>query len=284
MGIRTLCISDIHVDINRSYPVMETLADYAMRKETECILIAGDICEDVYKVREQMQWLKEWTGARVYYVPGNHDLWHTKESGLTTDEIYRLYCEDENCLCGKQMVIGEHIVLGDVGWYDYSFGSPEYTRGQYDGMEHEGRTWQDKYYNDWTVDNIGRNEWFLKRMEGQLEKALDYMKQENSRSGVDVIKEIAVMTHMLPHRAFTVPVDDKPMWRFFNAFLGSEALGRLYEKYPVDYALCGHVHYRHEFTENGIRYMCRCLNYASEWQGDKDIGTQLEQAAGFIEL
>lgn len=280
MGIRTLCISDIHVDINRSYPVMEALAEYAIQKEAECILIAGDICEDVYKVREHVQWLKKQTGVQVYYVPGNHDLWHTKESKVTTDEIYKLYCEDENCLCGKQVRVGKHIVLGNVGWYDYSFGSSEYTRKQYDGMEHGGRVWQDKYYNDWTVDNTGRNEWFLEQIKGQLVKAAEYMKQENGGE----IQGIVVVTHMLPHRAFTVPVDDKPMWKFFNAFLGSEALGKLCEQYPVDYALCGHVHYRHEFTEKGIRYMCRCLNYASEWWGSKEIQTQIEQAAGFIEL
>lgn len=284
MAIKTLCISDIHVDINREHPVMETLADYAMQKEAKCILIAGDICEDVYKVMEQIRWLKERTGIHVYYVPGNHDLWHSKDSTLTTDEIYRLYCEDGNCLCGKQVVVGEHIVLGDAGWYDYSFGSSEYSCDQYDGMEYEGRTWQDKYYNDWTVDNKGRNAWFLERMEKQLKNAVEYMKQENSSCGMNKIKGIVSVTHMLPHRAFTVPVDDKPMWKFFNAFLGSEALGRLYEQYPVDIALCGHVHYRNEFVEKGIRYMCRCLNYASEWQGNKDIEVQFEQAAGFIEL
>ncbi|MGN1187690.1 MAG: metallophosphoesterase [Lachnospiraceae bacterium] len=280
MAVKTLCISDIHVDINRSYPVMEALAQYAIQKKAECILIAGDICEDVYKVREHVQWLKKQTGVQVYYVPGNHDLWHTKESNVTTDEIYKLYCEDENCLCGKQVRVGKHIVLGDVGWYDYSFGSSEYTRKQYDGMEHGGRVWQDKYYNDWTGDNTGRNEWFLERLKGQLEKAAEYMKQENDGE----IQGIAVVTHMLPHRGFTVPVDDKPIWKFFNAFLGSGALGELCEQYHVDYALCGHVHYRHEFTEKGIRYMCRCLNYASEWWGSKEIQTQIEQAAGFIEL
>lgn len=302
MGIKTLCISDIHVDINRAYPVMETLADYAVRRQAECILIAGDICENVYKVMEEVQTLKRLSGVQVYYVPGNHDLWHTKESTLTTDEIYKLYCQDENCLCGKQIIVGEHIVLGDVGWYDYSFGSKEFTLEQYNKMEYEGRVWQDKYYNDWAEDNIGRNKWFLERMEERLVKATEYICQKGKEAycgqndgnegenhgGNDgeqvAARKIAVMTHMLPHRAFTVPVEDKPMWRYFNAFLGGESWGRLYERYPVDYALCGHVHYRHEFIENGIRYMCRCLNYATEWLGDKKVSAQLESAVGFIEL
>lgn len=274
---RTLVISDIHTDINKAYPVVEELTAYARRQQAECILIAGDICENIYTVMETVKRLKKEAKAEVYYVPGNHDMWHTEQIKLGTDEIYKLFSQDENCLCGKQVRVGNHIVIGDIGWYDYSFGDKEFTKEDFDRMEHDGRVWQDRFYNDWTKDNIGKTRWFLERLEERFKAALQ---EADGREPLS----IAVVTHMLPHKAYTVPTKERPMWKYFNAFLGSGELGALYRKYPVEYAICGHVHYRHDFTENGIQYMCRCLNYASEWWGEKDVKTQIRQAASVIEL
>ena len=300
---RTLVISDIHTDVNGAYPVVEELAAYAVKEQAECLLIAGDICENVYAVMDTVRKLKKDTGAEVYYVPGNHDMWRSGQIRLNTDEIYELFCQDENCLCGKQVRVGEHIIVGDIGWYDYSFGDKEFRKEEFDRLEQDARVWQDKYYNGWTKDNIGKNKWFLARIEDRLQAAAkelagadaenaaagsaDAGNEEAGNAGGSAKKDerrIVAMTHMIPHRAYTVPTNDRPMWKYFNAFLGSEELGKLYRRYPVGYALCGHVHYRHDFAEGKIQYMCRCLNYASEWWGEKDVRTQIKQAAALIEL
>ena len=41
------------------------------------------------------------------------------------DEIYQKFLEDEHCLSGRCYETDKHIIIGDVGWYDYSFGNQE---------------------------------------------------------------------------------------------------------------------------------------------------------------
>ena len=66
----------------------------------------------------------------------------------TTEEIDRIYREDLRCLSGKPVILekdGRQLALvGDVGWYDYSMASPEYSRDVLDGMMMDGRTWHDE--------------------------------------------------------------------------------------------------------------------------------------------
>ena len=192
----------------------------------------------------------------VYYVPGNHDMWNKNCPECTTEEIDRIYREDLRCLSGKPVILekdGRQLALvGDVGWYDYSMASPEYSRDVLDGMMMDGRTWQDKLYNQWTEDNQKQMFRCLKQLEKQLKDCGSL--------------PVLAVTHMLPVKDFCVP--EKPdgiKWGFFNAFLGSTALEELYKKYPVRYAVCGHVHYRSTVERDGIRHICPCLGYHTEW-------------------
>ncbi len=63
--------------------------------------------------------------------------------------------------------------------------------------------------------------------------------------------------------------------------MGSRKLGELYTRYPVEVAVCGHVHYRKTLEKEGITWLCRCLNYHTEWrpQDGETLREQLEKAA-----
>ncbi|MFV0412999.1 MAG: hypothetical protein ACK5L3_06960 [Oscillospiraceae bacterium] len=56
-------------------------------------------------------------------------------------------------------------------------------------------------------------------------------------------KRLIAVTRMVGHPAFVVP-ETRPNWDYFNAFLGSARYGPLYQKYEVEYAIIGHVHFR----------------------------------------
>ena len=144
-------------------------------------------------------------------------------------------------------------------------------------MRHDGRTWQDSLKNQWTADNIGRTSIQLKRLEQQLQQV----------KGMPAI----VMTHMIPIREFCVPAD-RIMWRYFNAFLGSEAFGRLFERYQVVCSISGHVHYRKQILHGETRYLCPCLGYYTEWPGIAahipggriDLDWQIENTVQWMEI
>ena len=154
---------------------------------------------------------------------------------------------------GKTVTIhadqGDLALVGDVGWYDYSFAEEGFSEEELYEMTAEGRVWHDHWYNPWTKDNRGQTRRRLALLEEAMKEAGDL--------------PIIAVTHMLPVKAFTVP--PKGMWRLFNGYLGTPALQALYLKYPVRIAVCGHVHYRSRVFVDNIRHICPCLGYAAEW-------------------
>ncbi len=271
--MKTAVISDIHIDINKEYDVLGGIAEYVRRHAVELLLIAGDITSTPAQTIEAVQSLEELSGAKVLYVPGNHDMWNKDSAYESNDKIYEMYLADGHCLSGKTFETDKHVIIGDVAWYDYSFGNHEkFTHEAFEQMTYEGRTWQDSLFNTWSAKNKERCQWFLERFTRLID--------ESKGKG----KEIVLMTHMISHEAFAVPESMNHIWSYFNAFLGSRELTRLCAEKQVKYSICGHVHYRNTFTENGVTWMCRCLNYHTEWLGEKDVQSQIEEAMEMIEL
>ena len=249
-------ISDLHIDINKDFPILNLTAQAAEAQSVDALVIAGDISESPDQTIQAMSEMQRLCSFPVYYVPGNHDMWNKNCPERTTEAIDRMYKEDKYCLSGKSVILEKHgqklALVGDVGWYDYSMASPEYTKAQLDAMTMDDRTWQDKLFNQWTSNNQAQMQTVLEQLEEQL-KACGNL-------------PVLAVTHMLPVKDFCVP--EKPegiKWGFFNAFLGSTALEALYTKYSVKYAVCGHVHFRKCIERDGIRHICPCLGYHTEW-------------------
>ena len=257
-------ISDLHADINRDYPLMELLAEEAGSRHLDVLAIAGDISEtpafSLAWIRDLASRLEDGCGCRLYYVPGNHDLWNKNCTDRTADAIYEDYCRDPRCLSGRYTVLGGKggsriFLMGDTGWYDYSFAGKDYTKDQLDQMTLGGRTWQDRKFNIWTEDNAGRTEWFHQRLRQTA---------ASCRAQMGDGDRLVILTHMLPRREFCVPAQ-KPGWDYFNAFLGSASLADEILQAGACISVCGHVHYRASFTESGVRWICPCLGTFDEW-------------------
>ncbi len=276
--MRVAVISDLHLDENQAYPVLERLAEMLSAERANLVLVAGDITECVDVTIDVMDLFEELCGCPVYYVPGNHDLWREERDTRTTDEIYQMFVDDFRCLSGKTQVIrcktGNFALVGDVGWYDYSFANEAFSEEDLRLMQYDGRTWQDKLKNQWTDDNLSCCEMQLERLEKQLKEAGSL--------------PIIAVTHMLPIREFCVP-ESREMWKYFNGFLGSKKLGELFEKYNVKVSVSGHVHYRKEVMHGNTRYICPCLGYSKEWklyneEHGSNLMWQLRDSVRWIEM
>ena len=274
--MRVALISDLHTDINEAYPVAELTVEAAKELSADALIIAGDISETPERTAREMKKMAEMSDFPVFYVPGNHDMWKKNCPGKSTEEIYREYREDPRCLSGKGPVLirerapagpeeagpaggaGGLLVLGDIGWYDYSFASESFSRDELDAMTRNGRTWQDKLYNDWTADNPAAMERALEEL------AAGFARIGERREREEEIPPVLAVTHMLPVKEFLVP-ENQGDWSYFNAFLGSRRLGKLFSHCGARWAVCGHVHYRMECEKDGVRYICPCLGYYTEW-------------------
>lgn len=267
-------ISDIHLNISSEYPVLDTVGRIALENNADILVIAGDIEENYHKAIEAVATLNE-RYLRTYYVPGNHDLWCVPGEDLTNDDIYAIYAEDDNCLVDNSIrVNAETILIGDVGWYDYSLALETFPLDELEAMKRNGRVWQDSFKNIFTKDNYRKTEYMLNKLEAQL------MKYREVRNKI-------VVTHMIPIKEFRVPASMKD-WSYFNAFLGSLRFGELFERYDVSLSVSGHVHYRKEVIHNSTRYFCPCLGYSREWVltdvAPEDVEAQVRDAMMFYTL
>lgn len=256
-------ISDIHIDINKDYNIINPIIECVNKSGASALLIAGDVSDDYQKTIDTVANVKKQLGVPVYYVPGNHDMWSDNFKITSTQSIYEAFEKDSNCLLHGSVQLDEDTTLiGDIGWYDYSFGDTKFATEDFEQMNYMDRTWQDKLKNQWTEDNLARSEKVLQSLENQLKRVKT--------------KRIIVMTHMVPIKEFTV-TNPNEMWRYFNAFLGSSKLHELYRRYNVTHAICGHIHYRKRIIKDGITYICPCLNYATEWER-KDVMKEIEES------
>ncbi|MFD0714209.1 metallophosphoesterase [Paenibacillus sp. GCM10027626] len=268
--MKAAVISDLHVDMNEGHPVIAALCEAVKRQEIELLIVAGDLANHYEQSLAAIRDIREGSGAQVLFVPGNHDYWSIDDPQHDTWATYRHFQQTEGCLSGGAYAPNEDwIIIGDSGWYDYSFGTADYTEAEYDAMKLGERTWKDSLFVNWGRSNKEIHRYFYEKMAAEL--------------ALHQGKKVILVTHMLTDARFTVPVERKP-WDYFNAFLGSEQYGELYARYDVRYSIMGHVHYRRTVTAGATQLICPCLGYNHEWHNGGEARQEVEHALQVVEL
>ena len=265
-------LSDIHVDLEDSDPqkLLHGFVEAIKISQVEVMIIAGDVANDFEITLRFLAQLEAASGVRCLFVPGNHDIWNEKHPDKTAWETYEgLMAFGGNLAREPVELTDQWVVIGDLGWYDYSLGSPDCTVAEYDRMQIHGRLWQDKIKAVWGRSTIEMHQYFYDKLEKQLERYQD--------------KHIILVTHVLPIIDFSVQPPDR-LWQYLNAFLGSRQYGELALKYNVRYSISGHVHYRRQVQYENTTFICNCLNYASQWIDNDDPVVEVQRAFKTIEI
>ena len=271
-------LSDIHVDLNGGQAVINGLLAAMLRRDVEVMVIAGDVSSDYRVTLDSLEQLQERSGIRIVFVPGNHDIWNEAHPEITAWQAYEaLESFPGNLTAGPQEIAGGWRIIGDLGWYDYSFGGSQYSREDFDRMQIGERIWQDRIKAIWDRHTLEMHRTFYEKLDDQLKRA------EAGRVSDPHHRKIILVTHVLPRKEFTVQRPD-PEWVYLNAFLGSPEYGELALDHGVRYSICGHVHYRKEVTVKGTRFICNCLGYMDEWMWSRDPATEIDRAFLTLEL
>jgi putative phosphoesterase len=233
---------------------VDGLVSAIVDQQVDGVIIAGDVANDYVLTLSTLRNIETVTGRRCLFVPGNHDIWNEHHPHQDAWQIYEgLRQFQGNLANGPIKLRGHWVVIGDLGWYDYSFGSTEFAVRDFDRMKIDNRLWEDKVKAVWGKPTLEIHRYFYDKLERQLK----------AYQGQDII----FVTHVLPHRFFTVQQPNRH-WRYLNAFLGSRQYGELALRYSVRYAICGHVHYRKEMALHQTKFICNCLNYSDQWLND----------------
>jgi len=265
-------LSDLHIDLEHPKPdkVLEGLVAAIKDHSVDILIIAGDIANNYELSLHVLYCIEEMSGIRCLFVPGNHDIWNEKHPDKSSWETYEALKEFPGNLANGPISLTDNwTVIGDIGWYDYSFGGREFSTEEFDRMMIDDRLWQDKVKAKWGKSTIEVHHCFHHKLERQLK----------DHQG----KKIILVTHALPIHDFTVQPPGR-MWNYLNAFLGSKQYGELALKYSVRYAISGHVHYRRQIKYNSTEFICNCLNYASQWIDNDDPILEAARAFKYITI
>lgn len=263
-------IADIHLDLNSNHPIMDLICQRAVEEGAQVLIIAGDLSNDCETTLRSVEELKGKFPGEVYFVAGNHDMFNINGKYDSTYTIYDRYMKHENSLMGRDVALNDDwVLLGDMFWYDYSFADQaKYSDAEFRIQTHEGYAWADFKYIDWGNDDKAIAEILLRRMEERLKKHRG--------------KNLIVISHMVMDRDF-VGYERYSNTDYFSAFLGSEKIGAMMERYGVKYAVMGHVHLRREKQTAVCTYLCPCLGYAFEWESP-DAAAEAASAMKIIEI
>lgn len=254
-------ISDLHTEATKTNKdIIPYLINAIREANLDVFVLAGDVTP---KLSEFYEILAEFDKAdltcKKLFVPGNHDIWVSKNANMTSEQkcgIISEICQDHSfySLIDTPYIAGDTGFCGTIGWYDYTFAPEEYdfTTEQYAEKQLMGTVWSDKRYAQWrnTDENVTHR--FAKELEQQIE------------SVKDKVKRIIVVTHHVPFRA-CIRYRRKLPWDYFQAFMGSDVLGKICMQEPlVTHVLFGHAHYAVNQKVENVKAICAPIGYLHE--------------------
>ncbi|MEH7224081.1 metallophosphoesterase [Bacillus sp. JJ1566] len=262
-------LSDIHVGLNRKntgMDIMSQIIKWIAIKRPEAFIIGGDMTAGPVKslgLLNQLQ--EEFPKMKLLFVHGNHDIYH-EDSKSAYDILLKF---PGNLGNGPVELNDEWVVIGDGGWYDYSFGIEGYTEEQFSIGTFNDFTWPDKINAHWPDSDQMETRRYLEKLEGWLQKYKG--------------KKIIMVTHVVPFSRY-IQVKNDPSWDFFNSMMGSTQFGELAEKYQVKKYIFGHIHTRYHEHYRGIEIICNPLGYYPHEWNSANAEEEICSTIKFIEI
>lgn len=264
--------SDNHLDINRVEvsAVLTAQASFLSTQGIDYYVNTGDTFNDFAKTQSFYTALQKAVGTktRVRYLAGNHDMLRGATYAQLEEQSDSLY------LNGKIESLGPNAVLiGDNGWYDYSFAPAELTTSQ---LQH----WKHAFWVDGVIEQPMSDQ---ERFAISLERTAKMLAEADGQ-------RIFYATHFVPDIRFLNPrmLQDQKVGRYASAFLGSRAMGNLLSQYPHVTAAFGHLHKRDGIRElDGVTYVHNPVGYGTkrrhEWQS-ADFMTEWRNSLQIIDF
>lgn len=250
-------ISDLHID-NFKYSIdeyLEVLTQVSQDNLLDCLVIGGDISNSYKTTTSFVEKLQVLAKIPIYFIPGNHDLWdrESDKEAIDTMKIYNLYKNHPQCLIESPLMLTEEVgLIGHPAWYNYvNYNTNKFSLEQIERGKYKGVTWQDKRYIQWP--------------KGDREMSLEFSKLIEKDIQSLQASEYILVTHIITIPEFTMPLPHR-VFDFFNAYIATDDLTPIYEKYPIRASVMGHVHFRGKVERDNTLFLTNSLGYVKEWR------------------
>lgn len=240
--MRVFALSDIHLDYEENRLWLSNLSD--VDYQSDILILAGDISDETRLVEWCFVALRR-KFLKVFFVPGNHDLWVSRNQGMTSFDKFRFLGQlaREHDICTEAHHFGPLSIVPLLGWYDYSFGSPSEQLLQ-TWVDFRACLWPDKMTaGDVTAHFLSLNQ-----------------------STLPVQNEVVIsFSHFVP-RIDLMPDYIPAHYRYIYPVLGSIGLDRQARQLQARRHLhvYGHSHVNRGVTVENIEYTNNAFGYPSE--------------------
>jgi hypothetical protein len=181
--------------------------------------------------------------SRVFYVPGNHDLWTVNFAGDSLQKEEKII--QTALAAGVEMKparVGEYYIVPLYGWYDLSFGE---VSGQLSDA------WQDFTWCRWPGNM-------------ELDQVTDlFLARNETITPPPGSSKVISFSHFLP-RIDVMPSYIPEKHRIVYPVLGSEKLDQQLRAWGSKVHIYGHSHVNRNVTIDGVTYINNAFGYPAE--------------------
>jgi predicted phosphodiesterase len=243
ISMRVFAISDLHIDYaaNREWLQQLSLDEY----RDDVLILAGDVSDSLAALAECFAALTR-RFAKVMFVPGNHELWVRRERGLASlakFEAVRKTAQDYG-IDMQPWSHGSTIIVPLLGWYDFSFGTPdEELRSIW--MDFHACVWPE----DWNEAAIARH-------------FTDHNVLPDTRL-IGPATTVITFSHFLP-RIDVMPASIPERFRNIYPVLGTTLIEHQLRSVGSSLHVYGHSHVNRAVVIDGVNYVNNALGYPGE--------------------
>lgn len=273
-------ISDMHLDYKKN---MEALHHLPVFPQSQ-LITGGDLCTNPNHLRTALEILTA-RFEKVYWVPGNHELWSSKAADGETmvrgvDKYLMLVdiCREYGVVTPEDPYETWHGVDGPCKIaplfipYDYSFiedHDAEWARWSADERVENAVRWamedgilcsDEKLIQPQPYRNMA--EWCRARI----------AYSEDRLRAVPADQPLILINHF-PLRGDLVRM--RPQLRRFRIWCGTRLTERWHREFNVACVISGHLHIRATDYRDGVRFEEVSLGYPRDWEADLGISSYL---------
>lgn len=252
-------ISDLHLDIG-GYEQLK-LVDFSHYRDTDVLVVAGDVHNDSHMTAVFLAQLKDATGKEIIFVPGNHE--HYMKPIETGEKIF----ED----CGVKVlhrysppvIIDDVLFVGDTLWTDFDIYGKEERYVQMEGAS----TRMNDYFRIW-VDFFGGQKLtpYIAR-DYCIEAVLSFERNIRAYTKTHNIRKIVVVSHHGPSYESVDEAYRVPQYSMLNGAYASGILDKDNPSYSaylansVDLWIHGHTHCTLDYDIGRVRVVTNPRGY-----------------------
>lgn len=268
--MRLLAISDLHLSDKENWRALTRLSAFPQ----DWLIVAGDVAEKIRDFRQALALLSQ-RFAKIFWTPGNHDLWTIPSDSESKRGVAKYLQMVEIC-----REFGVHTPEDPfVQWpgsdpplfiaptftlYDYSF-RPD------DVPETEALAWAEASGVVATDEFLLHPDPYPSR-QAWCEVRCRYTEERLVETAV-APNQIILINH------FPLRYDLVHLWRIprFSLWCGTRLTEDWHTRFPIKTVVYGHLHIRGTHMRDGVRFQEVSLGNTVNWQPERGIEPYLRQ-------